>query len=352
MNDRVQKRIISEALPIRESLKMHVILRHFDSAYSEVLAVKGAEKRIRLFIYSVWLPAISHGHNRKSLVKFFLEQDPLLSRTRILWNGLMEFASKHSLLHTLFAVHALKNSFEDAALTALDIFDLEESAPRQLAQISHAQFTLSQAIHYRTTPDANLAPPYRPSSSHSLENLEKLLELTAFLQSVVEFFMERQIVFKGEYNVIRRNGAVVLGAVLLLNDADILFRRLLELVKTPLAGITRGAGAPLAEMPLAALLKNLKKVIAKQSAVVGKEVTSATWRNIATGQNRATIATIIMTCLSKAEDQCSFFLEYNYLMEAYSTALASHTKALVPAIAARASALGSFDLVLNCAKLL
>jgi hypothetical protein len=73
MNDRMQKRIISEALPIRESPKMHVILGYFDSAYSEVLAVKGAEKRIRLFIYSVWLPAILHGHNRKSLVKFFLE---------------------------------------------------------------------------------------------------------------------------------------------------------------------------------------------------------------------------------------------------------------------------------------
>jgi hypothetical protein len=192
----------------------------------------------------------------------------------------MEFASKHALLHILFAVHALKNSFEDAALTALDIFDLEESPPRQLTQISHAQFTLSHAIHYRTTPDANLAPPYRPSSSPSLENSKKLLELTAFLQSVVEFFMERQIVFKGEYNVIRRNGAVALGAVLLLNDADILFRRLLELVKTPLAGITRGAGALLAKMPLAALLKNLNEVIAKQSAVVGKEVRSATSRNI------------------------------------------------------------------------
>jgi hypothetical protein len=53
MNDRVQKRIISEALSIRESLKMHVILRYFDSAYSEVLAAKGTEKRIRLLIYSV-----------------------------------------------------------------------------------------------------------------------------------------------------------------------------------------------------------------------------------------------------------------------------------------------------------
>jgi hypothetical protein len=221
----------------------------------------------------------------------------------------MEFASKHSLLHTLFAVHALRNSFEDAALTALDIFNIEESAPRQLAQISHAQFTLSQAIHYRTTPDANLAPPYRPSSSHTLENLEKLLELAAFMQSVVEFCMERQIAFKGEYNLIRGNGAVVLGAVLLLNDADILFRRLLELVKTPLAGITRAAGALLAELPLAALLKSLKGLVTKQNAVVGKEVTSATLRRIAVGQNRATIATIIITCWSKAEDQCSFFLD-------------------------------------------
>jgi hypothetical protein len=141
--------------------------------------------------------------------------------------------------------------------------------------------------------------------------LERLLELIVLLQSVVEFFMERQIVFKGEYNVIRRNGAVALGAVLLLNDADILFRRLLELVKTPLAGITRGSGTLLVEMPLAALLKNLKEVIAKQSAVVGKEVTSATLRNIAVGQNKATIATIIITCLSKAEGQCSFLLEYN-----------------------------------------
>jgi hypothetical protein len=44
--------------------------------------------------------------------------------------------------------------------------------------------------------------------------------------------MERQIMFKGEYNLIRRNGAVLLGAVL-LNGADALFTRLLELVKTP-----------------------------------------------------------------------------------------------------------------------
>jgi hypothetical protein len=348
MNDDLQKRMISETLSIKKSLKMHVILMRFDFAYSKVLEVKGSEKRIQLFIHSVWVPAISQRHNRKSLVKFFLEQDPLLSRTRILWTGLMEFASKHMLLHTLFAVHALRNSFEEAVLTALDIFDREESAPRQLAQVSHAQFTLSQAIHYRTTPDTNLAPPYRPSSSHGLENLEKLLKLTAFLQSIIEFCMEKQIVFKGEYNLIRRNGSVLFGAVLLLNGADALFTRLLELVKTPLVRITNAAGALLTELPLAALLKNLKEVVAKQDGAVGKDVASDTLRRIAIGTNRA----IIVTCWSRPEDQCSFFLEYNYVMEAYLTAVPSQAKSLVPAIAARAAALGHFDIMPNCAKLL
>jgi hypothetical protein len=264
----------------------------------------------------------------------------------------MEFAPKHSLLHTFFAVHTLRNSFEDAALTVIDIFDGKESAPRQLAQVSHAQFTLSQAIHYQTTPDTSLAPSYRPSSSHGVENLEKSLELTTFLQSVIEFCMEKQIVFKGEYNLIRRNGAVLLGAVLLLNSAEALFTRLLELVKTPLVGITNAAGALLAELPLAALLKNLKEVVTKQDGAVGKKVMSDTLRRIAIGTNRAAIATIIVTCWSRPEDQSSFFLEYNYVMETYLTTVASQAKSLVPAIAAREAALGHFDIMLSCEKLL
>jgi hypothetical protein len=119
-----------------------------------------------------------------------------------------------------------------------------------------------------------------------------------------------------------------------------------------LIGITNAAGGLLAELPLAALLKNLKEVVAKQDGAVGKEVTSATLRRIAIGRNRATIATIIVTCWSRPEDQCSFFLEYNYVMEAYLTAVTSQAKSLVPAIAARAAALGHFDIMPNCAKLL
>jgi hypothetical protein len=45
---------------------------------------------------------------------------------------------------TLFRLHGLRNAFEDAGLAALDRFDLETVGRRQIAQLSHAQYSQAQ----------------------------------------------------------------------------------------------------------------------------------------------------------------------------------------------------------------
>jgi hypothetical protein len=59
-----------------------------------------------------------------------------------------------------------------------------------------------------------------------------------------------------------------------------------------------------------------------------------------------------VTCWSTAEDRCLLFLEYDYLKEAYQTAIAAQLKHWMPFIGYRAAALGRLDIMHNCVKLL
>jgi hypothetical protein len=162
--------------------------------------------------------------------------------------------------------------------------------------------------------------------------------------------MDRGIPFRQEYNLIKHKQAgVPLAAVLLLNDGDAFLKTLCQLANVGTSELVEQVGKVLAKLPLVGILASLKGVITRHPAI-SKGVTSCALKNVAVGQDRLTIATIIITCWSKAEDQCPLFLEYGYLREAYQTAVASKQKALMPIIAYKAYLTGNFDLVKECQK--
>jgi hypothetical protein len=309
-------------------------------------------QRIELFSRSVFPAALSGKTGVQSLLKYIKQKDPTLTQTRALWMSFTTFCEEQNLLYTLFEVHVLRNSFDEAALTALDLFHREELASKQLAQLMHAQFCLSESLHYRTNPGETTTPPFRPKGSENVDSIRNLITLTEFLQSVVEFCMQRQVRFLKDYNILKSGQtAVSLAALLLVTCADALLEKLSKLIPVNMKDVTAKAGELLAELPLTEILRDMKDLVALRPQLA-RELNSVLLKKLALGDNRPWITTIILTCWEKAEDQCVLLLEYDYLMEGFQTALAAKQQHLVPLVAFKASLIGNLDLVRSCEKLL
>jgi hypothetical protein len=343
--------ILTHVFAPSASLVMFTSLKLFDQVYSTLMNCE-ITQRLELFTRSVFPAAISAKGGFTSLVKYIKQRDSALSATRSLWMGLTTFCEDHNLLYTLFEIHRLRNYFDDAAMVALDLFHREDVTSRQLHQLAHAQFCLSESLHYRSNPEEKTFPAFRPRESQSVESIQSLLTITEFLQAVVEFCMQRQVLFMRDYNILKSGQtAVMLGALLLITGGDQLLEKLGRLTPVTIADVTVKAGEMLSDLPLPDILRNMKELIQARPALA-RELNTALLKRIAMSDNRAYIPTIIITCWTKPEDQCILFLEYGYLMEGFQTALTAKLQHYLPMIAYKGSLLGDVTIVRSCEKML
>lgn len=206
------KTAIERGLPNESSLPLLVSLRFFEPAYHLLMTVKPSEACIRLFLHSFFAPTLLRVGSVLLLEKCVRQQDLSFHRTDLLWSTTVDFASEHGLLCTLFHLHMLRNSFEDAPLVALELFDEEAVCVCQLAHLLDAQ-----ALYYRAHLEESLSPSFRPRELQTTEGLERLVELTQFVSNAVEFCLERRLSFLREYNLLKRpGGAQPLGALFLI----------------------------------------------------------------------------------------------------------------------------------------
>jgi hypothetical protein len=107
------------------------------------------------------------------------------------------------------------------------------------------------------------------------------------------------------------------------------------------------AGRAVAQLEIAAL----KGLIAQYPAAA-KEITAGVLREIAVRGRSELISTVIVSCWGRAADQCPFFIEYGYVMEALQTAVAANGREWIPVIAFAATKVGNADVMRQCERIL
>jgi hypothetical protein len=235
-----------------------------------------------------------------------------------------------TLYHVNFAV---RNRPDEAAHAALELFGAAESNERRLSQLSHAQGCLVQAIY----------------SGQGKSEAQALLCRAEYLHAVLELFVEKNWVFRSEYNILRgRDEGIALAVFFFLNGVEKHCRALGALI-----GIDRNLIVTMAVRQIARLQgSQLVDFIAKRRDVLPKAFFDAILRVMVRGDNRACVLVVISNCWADLRDQCVRFLEYGFLPEAFSRAVDGGFRELIPVIAYRASVMGQIEICLSCQKVL
>jgi hypothetical protein len=314
------------------------------------MGIDDVEKRVPLFIHYVYYTALAHGGDLSSIEKYIKQRDPLLMKTQVLWDGLSNFFNKRRMLHNLFHLnYEIRNHYEDAAFAALELFDEESSMSLRVSHLSHAQYCLYEAVHYRTNPQEKIVPPFQCRKSQTLPSIQRLLELTSFLQSTVQYCLESRVPFTSEYNILKGKEQVIsLGAMLMSIGADERVAKLCALGKIEVGVVLKRLYQNMCELPVPELLSGIKKNRGRW----GSERCSELLKCAALGKAPGSILVLISICWADPHEQCLRFIEYGYFTEAFSHAMAFSMKPLIPLIAYKAAMLGDAEIVGNCQKIL
>ena len=342
--------LLSHGVSRRTAIALLVYSKRFEPAYQLLMDIKDEGQRAEAFIYDFYYPSITR--DIRSLEHFFKQQDPDLSTTNKLWDALASFCRQKKLNETFYRQAKFRNHHDEAALAALDLVDQEEDIPRKLAHVSHAMYHLAEAIHARSNPDVQMRPPYVPSRSYSSTSLQRVMELTQMLQQSIDFCNENGIPFRREYNLVKSDdNAAELGALFLIYGADDLLEQLCQAVSLNRQDITARASGALARMPIKQLLQFLQNLSARDPEL-SKQMSKSLLQSFTECDNRGVVLTVIVNCFQDPQEQCRLFLEYGYVAEAYSTAVASQMHEFIPLIGYRASLLGNKEIVETCYRAL
>jgi hypothetical protein len=192
-------------------------------------------------------------------------------------------------------------------------------------------------------------PPFQPRKSQTLPSIQRLLELTSFLQSTVQYCLDSRVRFTSEYNILKgKEQMISLGAMLMSIGADDRVRKLCGLGKIEVQVILKKLCQNMCELPVPELLARIQK----NKGMWGSERCSELLKCAALGPAPGSILVLISICWADPHDQCLRFIEYGYLTEAFSHAMAFSMKPLIPLIAYKAATLGDLEIVGNCQKIL
>jgi hypothetical protein len=344
------KAVINSGLSVQGSIAMNISLRFFEPAYKRLMGIRRLPDRVKIFINSCYSTALARGGLLMSMEKFFFKQDPTLSVTESLWDGLVSYLQDRKLFENALRLLTVLHRFEDASFIAIELFSQETVVTRQISRLSHIRYGFSESIYFRTHPQSGGLPPFRAMAGKMAADIERMIELTDVMHVVIDFCHEAQLPFRPEYNVLKLNvPPIQLAADLLINQGFSQFEALNRVLPVPIRKLHVRMGEAMAVLPLQELLRALVS-FKERSIEIAQELATIIIRRIALGPNRQTISTVIVTCWPKPADQCPLFLEFGYLQEAFSSGKKAKLTHLMPMIAHRASMAGEFEIMKACQK--
>lgn len=324
-------------------------LKLIDVAYQLLMRLEDENDRVNAFINDLYYYAVT-SDMFKSLNKYIMTQDVKMLITKNLWDGLIEYAKQHELKQTMFNIYLVRNMFDEAAITSLELFDQSTVLSQRLSYISHAAYCLNEAIHCRETHTTPEGVPYQPNPAKSIEDLMSLRSMVKFQLDLTQFCTENQVEINDTFDLTKNKQATIkVGAALLMNKAYEILDELTKLSPIKMKDILAQVAVFLAEKELNELLKFLQefRVIRPDLA---QDLQPVLLEAIADSPNHKYLLYLIMTCWQNPEDQCLYFIANDYVAEAFAISSTKNIKHLFPLIAYRASLLGKDDMVENCLK--
>ena len=265
--------------------------------------------------------------------------------SKFIWTNALQFFERRQCRHTMFKINQKLGNWEAAADDCFRLFDEETSVLHQIELLGHAIYCLTEALNTNEN-DLN------ESTIEPREQLEEKKTKTTFQLKLCQFFNDKGMPNKKEYNLMRgESAALALGALFLINGETQLLNELNDLVPVDPKAVSIKASDTLLDMPIEQIV-NCLAMMKKNSPEIVENVQFALLRKLQSKGNRKLILNLIINGWSDPFIQLKLMIEYDYIAEAMILAVRERIAEMVPLIGEKASQLGFIDIVNKCQKIL
>jgi len=324
----------------------------FSNAYQSLLSIPLLNSKVECFIHSFFLPGIC-SMKPMELEKYIISQDPQLIITKELWEGLSLYFLRHKMHHGLFYVHQIRNRLEDAAMVVLTLFNEAKSLEEKLCLIGHAKYALTESINCRTKPNHLINPPFQPSN----QSLDEIIQISSVVDLQLEICLvchHNHIEFSDRMNLIASSEAVEpIAAILILRGMknSRLYTLLGNKYQIDRNKLLQMACYELRKKTINQSFDDLKALKKSDPSFV-VDILPFMVRSLSEGRDWYCIPSCIVELEADPRKQALYFLEFDFLAEAYAHIIVHNLVDYVPLLAMKASLLGNSVLVENCSKIM
>lgn len=327
--------MIKNAVTKPNSLSFLVTYKDYEAAFN-YLDTKTGEERNDLFLYKFFVPAICN-NTINSFEKYILKEKGE-EYSKFIWTNTLQFFERRQCRHVMYNINKKLGNWEAAADDCFRLFDEETSVFHQIELLGHAIYCLTEALNIENI--------------ESKEQLEEKKTKTMFQLKLCQFFNDKGMPNKKEYNLMRgESAALALGAVFLINGETQLLNELSDLVPIDPKSVSIKASDTLLEMPIEQIM-NCLSMMRTNSPNIVENVQVALLRKLQAKGNRKLILNLIINGWKNPLTQLRMMIEYDYITEAMILAVREKIAEMIPSIGKRASELGINDIVNQCYKIL
>lgn len=287
------------------------------------------------------------------IFKFLSSQDPESILTPSLFDSLAIFLEARNIYSILSQLYFYQHKLEDSALASIKSF--ATSAHKQYF-ISVAKSYLARTIlmRYHKLPIAkNSNGAELPVLSHKLDDQSIMaLKINVDLQSdILYYFVQNNFPFNEDYDILNNNetGASNCCAFFLLHLLFDMYERIRKRLSSHINNkvIIKKLAKELAKLKESEIVNVLNQLAVKYPPIKN-DIISPLLQELSMTNNWQAIISLIMM-IPDPYQQFAYFLEYDFLFEAYGVILNYQTnpniRSLIPYLVHRASILGQIELI-------
>ena len=367
-NDDLEHFLHSNVKPIQKAINILASFGFLKTSFNLLCSIRDKSLLIMTFINDFFFPIITK-HPIQTVTEFLFKNDPGMSFILPLLLDLQQFMREREMYASLLTLQTCLNWLEDAAMTAIHLFNSSALFSKKLQLIYSAEELLSQSINIRTgkiITNISESFPFRPSSmtqdhivyynniahlqtslfEYSRKSSSHLIKECCgyFLNDQSSKVLAQELLLQGEFELFQKT------CECFHMEPVSIYKLLAENCEKPSTDSSESSddinNPPLYNISITT--DDLQEFLQRSKGSVPKfetEVLLPVLNTLSKTKNWLLIPLYIALFVDDPERQCLYFLDFNFFAEAIDIARQKKMKNILPLIGMRASQVGKYSIL-------
>lgn len=326
---------------IEHSISFLISINNYNAAYQKLMSIEENELRAKLFIHNMYFSSLQNANN-KELEAFLFRCDPELQITKNIWDSLLLFYREKEMNYSMYYYYSIHDKFEEAVKTCFGFSQYCDDIDTKIIFTSNALNCINKLLSCLENKIETV--PIFKANTTSIETIYKHKNIIELQLRIYRYCIKQKINYVCDLTSDNKKSTIKIGTILFSRHSYSYVNDIVKYTTVSIEEIYKKFSKQMIKKPVEKIIKFIK--VQKRHINDPKFINILL--NILIEYKHLQVKEIIDTCLSKDEERCKYFIQFNFLSDALLLAEDNNFNKLIPLIAIKASWFGDKEIYDCC----